>query len=219
LGLLNKSKKWLLVIALVGLAFLVIPNLEFLSIDNIVGYAEISIWITALGFIILYVIKGLAMIVPSSLLYIAAGITFNTWSGILVTYIGLTISLSIGYLIGNRLGEEKVNKMFAKRKKIKNFLSGSKENVLWLCFISRLLHLPFGLVSLFMGALGVPFHKHIFASLLGVSPIMIPTIFAGAAISNPLSAAFLVPFAVSLVITLGVLIVYKRKIAAKPIER
>ena len=216
MGWLNKNKKYILIFALIALALLVFPHLEFLSIDNIVGYAEISIWITALGFVTLYIIKGLAMVVPSSLMYIAAGLAFAPGPGILITYIGLAVSLSIGYFIGNRLGEEKVTKMISKQKIVSDYLSGNKGNLTSLCFMSRLLHLPFGFVSLFLGALNMPFFKYLAASLLGVTPIMIPTVLAGTAISNPLSAAFLIPFVISLAITLAILVAYKTKIVTKP---
>ena len=213
---LSKNKKILLAAALICLAALVVPNIEFLSVDNMMSFAEISIWLTALGFILLYVIKGFAIVIPSSLLYIGAGLAFPTWSGILITYTGLMIALTIGYFVGKKLGEEKVAKMLSKHKKVAEYLNGNKERMLTLCFMARLLHMPFGFVSLFLGALNMPFFKFLFMSLLGVSPIMIPTIFAGSAIANPFSSAFLVPFGISLAITLVVLIAYKTKAITKP---
>ena len=176
---MNKIKKCLFVFAVILLALLIIPHLSVISVDNIVGLSEISLLVTVIGFIVLYIIKGLAMVVPSSLLYIAAALVFPPLLGILITYVGLTVSLSIGYVLGNRLGEEKVTKMLAKHEKIAGFLDGKKKNLTSLCFITRLLHMPFGLVSLFLGALNMPFLKYIIASLLGVSPIMIPVMFTG----------------------------------------
>ena len=181
---IEKTKKWLLVVSLIGLALLVIPRLEFLTAENIAARVEISIWVAAFGFFFLYVIKGLIMIIPSSLLYVSAALAFPTWAGILITYIGLTISLSIGYMIGKRLGEEKVTKMLSKHKTIEGFVKGKKENMLSLCFFARMFHMPFGIVSLFLGALNMQFHKYIFVSLLGISPVMLFVMFAGALIVN-----------------------------------
>ena len=79
--LLNKAKKWLLIISLIGLAFIVIPRLEFLTAENIAGRVEISIWAAALGFVLLYTVKGLIMIIPSSLLYVSAALAFPALAG------------------------------------------------------------------------------------------------------------------------------------------
>lgn len=202
-------------IAATFLVLLVINRLDIFSLDFITGFAEISMALTIFVILLLYALQGAVMIVPTGLLYIAAGLAFPTWIGLIVTYAGLTVSLTIGYLIGKRMGLDKVGKALAKNKKISDFLNGSKDNLLMLSFISRILPTPFGLVSLFFGAVKVPYVKYIFMSLLGLSPFMVPVVFAGAAVTNPFSAAFLVPFGVSLGITGIILVVYKAKLVTK----
>jgi len=210
----NFRKKCLTItVGCIVIILLVAFNLGFISVESIINYAETSGWTAAIGFALLYVIKGLAMVVPSSLLYISAGMVFNPLIGILITYAGLTVSLSIGYFFGKKIGEKRVAKMLTKQKKLADFFDvENKEKLLSLCFMSRMLHLPFGLSSLFFGALNMPFWKHIFASLLGITPIMIPAVLAGAAASNPISAEFLIPFSISLGITLAIFIIYKLRV-------
>ena len=187
--------------------------MDFFSPDFI--NADLPIWLTILGFIFLYALKGIIMLVPTGPLYIGAGLVFPTWLGILVTYVGLAVSLALGYVVGKWMGQDRVNKLLAKNKKVADFLRGNNENLLFLSFISRVLPTPFGLVSLFFGAMNVPFYKYMFVSLLGLTPFMVPVVFAGAAITNPLSAAFMVPFGVSLGITLVIFVAYRTKIVTK----
>jgi len=170
-----------------------------------------SVWLMALGFIVIYAIKSIIMVIPNSVLYVAAGVIFPTWGAILITYVGLTVSLSIGYITGQKLGETKVYDLLARKKNVNAFLNRNKEDLLSLCFLARLISLPFGLASLFFGALGTPFLKYVLMSLLGITPVMIPIIFSGAALTNPLSVAFLVPFGISFAITLVIFICYKIK--------
>ena len=212
---MKKIWKTVLFAALVGLVLLLAYRLDFFNVEFIAGFAEISIWLTMFVIIFLYALQGAVMVVPTGLLYIAAGLVFPTWMGILVTYAGLAVSLSVGYFIGRRLGEEKVSAMLAKNKKIADFLHGNKDNLLFLSFISRILPTPFGLVSLFFGAVKVPFPQYIFMSLLGLSPFMVPVVFAGAAITNPLSAEFIVPFAISFAVTFIIYIAYKKQLVTK----
>lgn len=174
------------------------------------NYFHSSMLLTALGFLLLYAIKSITMMIPNSLLYISVGALFPTWFAILLTYVGLTISLSIGYFTGRKLGETKVYSLLAQQKRTKAFLKRNKDDLLPLCFISRLLALPFGFASFFFGALKTPFFKYAGVSLLGVTPTMLPIVFSGAAIANPLSAAFLIPFGISLTITLIIFVVYKK---------
>ncbi|MCL2565429.1 MAG: cardiolipin synthase [Defluviitaleaceae bacterium] len=215
LNSISKYRKWLIITALAALAWLILPGLDFLNEDNILRLAELPTVPAAIVFLLLYALQGAIMVVPTGLLYIGAGLAFPTWLGILITYTGLTVSLSVGYIIGARLGEEKVNKMLSKNKKVSDFLNGNKDNLLFLSFISRLLPTPFGLVSLFFGALKVPFPSYIFMSLLGLSPFMIPVVFAGAAITNPFSREFIIPFIISFVITFVIYIAYKKQVVTK----
>jgi len=168
-------------------------------------------WLIVLIFLVLYALKGAILVISVIMLYIGAGMLFPVWAAILVSYAGLTVSLSVGYFMGMKLGEDKANKIVAKRKYLSDFIHGNKERMVFLCFISRLLPMSYGLVSLLFGALRVPFFKYLFMSLLGISPRMIPIVLAGTAITNPLSADFIVPFGISLCISLVILVVYKTK--------
>ena len=77
------------------------------------------------------------------------------------------------------MGEETVAKMLEKHKTIEGFFKGKKMKVLSLCFFARMLHMPFGIVSMFLGAIKMPFGKYIFVSLLGISPVMLSVIIVG----------------------------------------
>jgi len=194
---------------------LLILSSELLSIESIERFADLPIWLSALGFMVIYAIMGLTMAIPKVVLYIAAGITFPTWIGVGVTYLGLALAASIGRMMGKQMGEEKVTSILAKHKKVSDFLSGNKENILSLCFISRVLPMPFVLTSVFFGALSVPFFKFLLLSLLGATPYMIPIVFAGSAITDPLSAAFLIPFGISFGIALVIFVAYKARVVTQ----
>lgn len=212
---LNNNKKWISIIAVVVLLLLILSHIGVRFIEDITNNGGAPYWILALAIVLLYALKGVTMFIPTTLLYIAAGITLPTWLAIPVTYIGLTVALSIGHSMGKKLGEEKVSAIISKHRRIAEFFDGNKENVLSLCFMTHLLPTPLGFVSLFFGTLNMPLVKYIFISLLGISPYMIPVVFAGAAIDNPLSAAFLVPLGISIFITLIIVVIYKTKASAR----
>ena len=208
---LNTKKIGLLsIVPVIFLFLLLLHNLVFNS-ENVQVYFQSATWMTIVGILALYAVKSITMTIPNSVLYITAGALFPTWIAVLISYAGLTISLSIGYFTGKKLGETNVYNLLAKQKRLKTFLNRDKEDLLLLCFVARLLALPFGLASFFFGSLKLPLFKYVFVSLLGVTPTMLPIVFSGAAIANPLSFAFLIPFGISFVITLVIVVVYKKK--------
>jgi len=201
--------------AVMLLLLLIAPRL---TLENIMLYESVSLPLGMLALFIIYALKPVIMIIPVNMLYVAAGLIFPVGWAILITYIGLSIALSIGYINGKRLGENKVNKVLAKNKRAAAFLENHADNMPSLCFIVRLLPFPKDLFSMFFGAVGMTFGKFIIISLMGVSPVMLSTVIAGAYIANPLSPEFLVPFGASLGIMLILFIAYRivvKKIIAK----
>ena len=164
--------------------------------------------ITALVLLVVYGIKAVVMVIPAPALYMAAGAAFPVEWALLVTYMGLFISLSIGYYTGKHLGEDAINALLAKNKRVSTFLELQHKNLPSFCFIARILPLPKDPMSMFFGSIKMPFSRYLIISMLGMSPIMIPNVIAGHAISQPLSPEFLVPFGVSLVITVSVFSIY-----------
>jgi len=203
-----KYKKWLRLPVTVLFLLILIPYVNTLSAENIVNYAPASLPVAAAAFVAVYAMKAVTVVVPASVLYIATGIVFPPGWNILVAYLCMAATLSVGYALGKRTGEEKVREMLKKRKKIAKLLDSRKGNLTSLCFISRITHLPIDPCSMFFGAFNMPFLRYILISLLGLSPSMIPLVLAGSYIQKPLSKEFLIPFSICLVITLVIFIVY-----------
>jgi len=181
-------------------------------IEWVVNMAQISLWMTVLVFIGIYVLKPLLMFIPIPALYIAAGIVFPPWLAFMITYGGVMLALTSGYYSGKFWGEQKVDDYLAKNKKVGGFLASRDKRFLLFCFIYRVLPLPFDLFNMICGATKVPFWKYLIVSLLGLSPVIVPNILAGAYITTPLSPEFLIPFGISLTFTFSMFILYKRKI-------
>ena len=174
--------------------------------------------LAAFSFVLVYAVKAFVMIIPAPALYIAAGIAFPAGWAVIITYIGLTVGASITYYNGKRLGRGKIDGMIAKNRRIASFLDKEKANLLSLCFVARLLPLPKDLGGMFFGAAGMPFAKYLIITLLGLSPVMIPHVITGSFITIPPTVEMLVPFGISLSITLIAFAIYwtilkKRKLA------
>ena len=144
-----------------------------------------------------------------AILYISAGAIFPPGWAIAVIYVGLFFEISIGYLIGRRLGSEKVVALIDKNKKTRRLLSINKSDSSVLCFLSRFLPLPPELASMFFGASNFPYPKFVAFSLLGMTPGMIPYVLMGDAVMKPISKEFLIPLAISVIIFVTTCVIYR----------
>ena len=169
-------------VLLTAIGILVAQSIRFVTVDNIVNYPFASIYVAAAAMLVLYCLKSLIVVIPISVLYISTGILFPTIPALIIAFIGVACSLSIGYLYGKKLGEEKVQEVIGRHKKVEAFLTKHRCRLMYMCFISRLSPLPFDLFSMFSGAVNISFGKYLLFSLLGISVKMVPLVLAGSTI-------------------------------------
>lgn len=181
--------------------------LSGMSVEDIINYTPASPILAAIILLAAYCIKSIVVVIPISLLYICAGILFPTNWAFFVTFSGVFLESSIGYWMGKNMGREKVSDLIRKNKKVETFFSVQQNNAIT-CLLARISPLPFDLVSPFFGASGMKFPVYVVFTLLGICPVMVPTVLAGTAILNPLSMEFLLPFGISLSISMIILVIY-----------
>lgn len=169
--------------AVIMFLLMIVPRISSFTAGNIESGAALPLPVAIIAFFIIYAIKAVVVVIPVNVLYISAGMIFPPGLGILITYIGLAIALCVGYLTGKELGESKVKETLVKNKRAASFLN-SQKNLASMCFLVRILPLPKDLFSMFFGAAGMPFGKFLLVSLIGLSPVMISSVIAGAYISR-----------------------------------
>jgi len=195
----------MLIIIIVALFLLKFAKLD---VTDILKHTPESPYLAAFLLVGLYCLKSVIVVIPLMGLYISAGFMFPTGWAFAVTCLGLFCEMSIGYFIGRWLGREKVKKYIEKNGRINRYLLGSKNIGPITCFLTKLLPLPRDPVNMFFGAVNVRYLQFIVTALLGSLPIMIPSVFAGKYISTPLSKKFLLPFIISIVISVCSLALY-----------
>ena len=169
---------------LVGLIILVLPHLRAVSVEDIVENTPASIPLAALSFLLFFSMKAVVILIPIAVLYTAAGIVFPPVPAFIVAYLGVSLTLSIGYFNGKRLGEEGVEHLLKKYPKLDRYMKKRRHNLNYLCFFSRLIPFPFDLFSMFSGATKIPFLRYLIMSLLGLTPKLILFVLTGLTIAN-----------------------------------
>lgn len=192
-------KKVLLLPALVLLilaGYKLLPQLRGLEVGDILNFTPDSPVLSAGVLLGLYCLKSFTMVIPLLALYFAAAVIFPVGWALLLTYLFLAAEISISYFIGHRFGQKGIlTKLENHRatKRIYEFYNDTDNDLVRSLMVRLVPGLPVDLGSMFLGAAKVRFGPYLMGSLIGVSRGAVPIVLMGAAASDPLSPAFLVP--------------------------
>lgn len=182
-------KNWPLVasiflIAILVASYFILPNFQafvneayaiLLSDDD----AEIKRWVGELGFwgplfiILAMVIQMFLIFVPSPLLMVVAVLAYGPIWGTVLAIASVMVSSTIGYFIGQMIGEDALYRLIGKSKeeKMESYVS---QYGLWVVIISRVSPaFSNDAISFVAGILNMKFLKFIGATFVGITPLAI----------------------------------------------
>lgn len=194
----KKSVKILIpVIAIVIIAILltviIVKSEQPLSVETVLKYTPDNIYLAVVTLFLFFALKSLTIILPLSALYLASGILFAPITAVFISICGLSITLTIPYLIGHFSGKEVVSDIQKKYPKTRKIMDYQKTNTFFACFITRIVGvLPGDIVSLYFGACDTPYPVYLFAGIAGSLLSIITTTILGDKISQPCSVGFFV---------------------------
>ena len=88
-----------------------------LSVDVILKYTPENKILASIIILAFFALKSLTIIFPLSMLYFTNGILFQSLTAVLISTIGLAITITIPYLIGKCSGKEVIQKICKKYPK------------------------------------------------------------------------------------------------------
>lgn len=163
-------------------------NPELASPENIAGLVSPNLVIATMEFVLLYILKGISFIFPSTALNIASGMIFDFPFSILISCLGIFCEFTFLYLLGRILGKESVDQFKEKYRMINRIESFQTKNSFLSSFLIRIIGLvSYDAGSIYLGATGVGYCSFIAGSMLGaLLNIVIDNLF-GKYVFNPLN--------------------------------
>ena len=165
----------------------------------------LGIW-GPLSYLAIYSVRGLFFF-PASLLTIGAGALFGPWQGLLLTMIGENISANFSFLLSRYFKGNILKYLSPSNQLAAKVACYTQQNGMTLVMVSRLIFLPFDLVSYASGLSCIRQKEFALGTLIGTIPGLVTYTFLG---SSLLDLRFLILSAASLAISL-VLAHYLRK--------
>lgn len=215
--------KWVIIIIAVIALF---ASWFLLPLDDWIQ--SLNNWVKDLGavgyliFAAIYIIATV-ILVPGSILTLAAGLTFGLW-GFPLVVVSATIGATLAFLVGKYLARDAVESRFGEDDRFKALDSAVSEDGWKIVGLLRLSPLiPFNLQNYFYGLTKIKFIHYVIATFFGIMPGSLMYVYFGAvgkaAIGgggeggNPILKWSL--FAVGLIATIVVTVLVTRKAKAK----
>lgn len=178
------------------------------TLDSIIENASGNPKKSILSLLALFAVKSLTIIIPLPSLYIASGVLFKPIKALLISYIGLAITLTIPFILGRWSGAEEMAYIKNKYPKIEKLIEIQDRNEFLASFIIRLIGwFPCDILSFYFGACKTNYIKYITSSLLGASIGVVTNTLLGDVILDPLSWQFMLMLLIKILISVSVVLV------------
>lgn len=143
-------------------------NPKLATTEGISGLVSDNLFLAVLEFWLMYLLKGISFIFPSSAINVAAGAVFGFPMSFLVSGIGILLEFLLLYFAGRFFGEGIIEWIFNKYPKAAKIEEINANSGIGLCFIIRILGLiSYDVGSLYCGATKIRLDKFIIGSMLG----------------------------------------------------
>lgn len=196
-------------VLMVGLFLFFVMNFGSISIEDIQNFTPSNYFLAAGIIILIYAIKSVSMFVSLSIIYISVSIIFPWYLAIIINLVGLAVCMSIPYFIGRFSATPFIEKIISKYPKAAKITEIEEENKWFFVFIIKILgFIPNEIGSLLLGTLKIKYRVYVTAAVLGKTPSMIATTLLGANITKPGTPEFKWSIIISVLVFIGIAIVY-----------
>lgn len=211
----NKVNKIKIAIGILLLIFIIyifinyrseIKHLNYRKLkDFILSYGEFS----AVCFIIVYSLKPILLVVPTSLLTVVAGNIYGPFTGLALSMFSSFLAGTLAFYIAKFLGKPAVDKII-KGKALKLDESIEKKGFIIMLLMRLSIVFPYDGLSYGSGLTKMRYRDFILGTLLGILPEMIVYSFMGKNLKHPFSVKFILPIIVVVAIAFISYYVYKK---------
>lgn len=181
------KKRWkILSLALLTLGLVYFHKQHNLIMEQLLSWKPENPYLGALILLCFFAVKSTLVFVPIMIPQILAGHLYPRDIAILINLLGLAVVSAIPYWIGRKLGAAKAEQLLRKYPRIRSILSAQEDNQMAVSFMLRACAVPpADIVTMYLGATGMPFLTNLIGGVLGCFPSMLLTTFLGENIQNP----------------------------------
>ncbi len=198
--LLNILRFAPLAVCAVFMGFYLFSSKE-ITAESLLNFAPEEPLYAAIFLVLLYAFKSLTVFFPIIVLNVLGGFLFEPDHALIINSIGVLVEFAIPYWIGRASGTNFADKLCQKHPKLAEIIGEGSDNNFFMSFFLRVIScLPGDAISMYFGAIRVPFWTFLLGSFLGTLPGMVAATLLGMNITDPSSPMFWV----SIGLTIGI---------------
>lgn len=180
-----------------------------INLSTLLNYSPKNLYLAALFMMALFAAKSMTIFFPIIILEVLSGIIFPTGIAIIINILGNMVTYSLPYLIGQLTGADIKTFLLKKQPKLQVIYNLKIKSKWFLSFFLRAIScLPGDIVSIYLGANGIPYSIFITGSILGSLVAILAATIIGATILNPTSPAFIISVIIRISIAITSLVFY-----------
>lgn len=161
------------------------------TVRTVLDYTPEAPFAAAVVILLFYALKSVSFVFPIAVLQIATGHLFRIPAALLINFTGRAVTLSIPYWIGRLSGSGLLDRLQKKYPALDALCSRQGQNPVFISFLLRTFcFLPGDAVSLYLGAVKIPFPYYLAGGILGTALGVVLSTMLGSAITDPGSPAF-----------------------------
>lgn len=185
------KRRWKLLCLVLLAGALLLYDRNPITAEQLMDWQPQNLFLSALLLLLLFAVKSVLVFVPILIPQILVGHLYPGYAAFGLNLLGLVVVMSVPHAIGRRLGGEKLASILQRYPKLEGIMKLQQENELALSFMLRACAVPpADIVTMYLGASGMPLHINVLGGVLGALPSMMMTTFLGANIQDPSSPAF-----------------------------
>ena len=180
------------------------------TIDDLLDYTPRQPLLAALFLWLAFGFKSLSMVFPVIALFAVSGQLFPLPIALAVNLAGITITLTLPYLLGRAAELNYTDRLVQRYPKLLEIRRLREENGLFLSFIARAIGvLPCDVLSLYFGGTRMPYLPYITGAVLGFLPDLICATVLGQQIEDVHSPGFRITLAINILACVSSYLFYR----------
>lgn len=206
---LRRTTIALLVLVWIAIIALCVHYRRLISVESIAAWSPHSVPLAILLLLVLFALKSATFVFYVGILYAASGTLFPLPLAIAVNLLGTAVMALFPYFLGRTLGAEVLDDFLSRKPQVQKMRRLRAGNDFLFVYLVRACRLSYDVVSLFMGAVGVPFKKYLPASVLGMLVPIVTYPIIGMSLTDPHSPMFRLSILAEIVLAAAAVVVWR----------
>lgn len=208
---LSKLLRLLPLLCMGAAILLFLTRWRSLTVEDFLNYSPSQPLLAMLFLWLAFAVKSLSIMFPVMLLFAVSGRLFPLPVALLVNVVGISITLTLPYLIGRYSGKDLTEKLMVKYPKLAQFRAMRSKSGMFFAFIIRAVGvLPCDVVSLYLGNTRLNYSEYLIGGMLGFMPDLLCATIVGMKISDVSSPWFWGTIGVNITVCVISMLVYRQ---------